>query len=309
MPQWEPGFACLEDDQGRPVVYYVRKGSPAEQAGVKAGMIVLALNGEDADKVIEKTMKRRSKYIGYSSERYLRYHAYRFFVRQSDQRTVKLRILDTAGRVLDIDLPCTVKAGYLPRLPVPNEGIADSGSVSWKMLNGRVGYIYVRRIRQDLIASLDKAVAELNNARGLIIDVRGNSGGGYDARRAHLNFALDRDSEEPDRPRFKGPMALLIDSRCVSAGEGWASWFIANKRARVFGEATAGASSRKKTYTLKNGLYRVKYPVKAYKGSLDRPIERRGLEPDVPVKPAAADIAAGKDTVLQRAKEYLLERP
>lgn len=309
LPQWDPGFACLEDDQGRPVVYYIRKDSPAEQAQIKAGMIVLALNGEDAYKVIEKTMKRRSKYIGYSSERYLRYHAYRFFVRQSDQRTVKIRMLDTAGGVLDLDLPCTVKAGYLPRLPVPGEGIADSGSVSWKMLGDQIGYIYVRRIRKDLIPSLDKAVAELNKARGLIIDVRGNSGGGYDARRSHLNFALDRDSEEPDRPRFKGAMALLIDSRCISAGEGWASWFIANKRAHVFGEATAGASSRKKTYTLKNGLYRVKYPIKAYKGALDRPIERLGLEPDVPVKPTSGDIAAAKDTVLQTAKEYLLKKP
>ena len=30
-------------------------------------------------------------------------------------------------------------------------------------------------------------------------------------------------------------LALLIDERCISAGEGWASWFIANKRARTFG--------------------------------------------------------------------------
>jgi len=35
-----------------------------------------------------------------------------------------------------------------------------------------------------------------------------------------------------------------------------------------------------KTYTLKNGLYKVRYPVKAYRGHLDRPIERIGLQPD-----------------------------
>ena len=115
------------------------------------------------------------------------------------------------------------------------------------------------------------------------------------------------DPEEPNRPRFKGPIALLIDARCISAGEGWASWFIANKRARVFGEATAGASSRKTIYTLSNSLFKVRYPVKAYRGSLDRPIERRGLEPDVPLRQNAKDLAAGRDTVLQTARRHLLQ--
>lgn len=100
-------------------------------------------------------------------------------------------------------------------------------------------------------------------------------------------------------------MAVLIDARCISAGEGWASWFVARKRARFFGEITAGASSRKRQYTLSNGLYTVTYPVKAYTGFLDRPIERRGLEPDEPVRQSAGDLAEGRDTVLEAAKCYL----
>ncbi len=102
-------------------------------------------------------------------------------------------------------------------------------------------------------------------------------------------------------------MALLIDERCISAGEGWASWFIAKKRAKVFGTATAGASARKRTYTLKNGLYKVRFPVKLYRGSLDRPIERRGVKPDVAVRQNAQDLTKGRDTVLQAAYRHLLE--
>ena len=164
----------------------------------------------------------------------------------------------------------------------------------------------MRRIGDDLIDKLDKAVGEFRNARAIIIDVRGNSGGGFDSRQSHINFMTD-DASEHDRPMFKGPIAMLTDARCISAGEGWASWFIANKRAQVFGEATAGASARKIVYTLTNDLYKVRYPVKAYTGFLDRPIERRGLEPDVPVKQNARDLAAGRDTVLEAAKRYLLE--
>lgn len=308
FPQWDPGFACLMDDQERPVVYYIDKGSPAEKAGVKVGMVVNSVNAEEAEEVIKKTIRLWTMYIGYSSERYMRYHAYRFFVRQKEKgAVVKLEMLDDKGQVHNFELPATLGVRYLPRLPVPNGGIKDSADISWKMLDDNIGYIYVRRIRSNLISSLDKAVGELKNASGLVIDVRGNSGGGFDSRRAHLNFALNRDSEEPQRPRYKGPIALLIDSRCISAGEGWASWFVANKRARLFGETTAGASSRKTIYELKNGLYKVKFPVKAYKGYLARPIERLGLKPDVPILQNRQDIIKRRDTVLGVAKRYLLE--
>ena len=98
---------------------------------------------------------------------------------------------------------------------------------------------------------------------------------------------------------------MLIDERCISAGEGWTSWFVARKRARLFGTATAGASARKETYTLANGLYKVEVPVKAYTGFLDRPIERRGLEPDVEVRCTAADLSRGRDTVAEAAVKWL----
>ena len=307
FPQWDPGFACLEDDRGRPVVYYVDKNSPAEKAGVKIGMTVISINGKDAPEVISETMHRHSKYVGYSSERYLRYHVHRFFIRQEKKDSiVKLKTLDTEGKEYDFELPATLDVRYLPRLPVPKSGISDSGEISWKMLDDNIGYIYVRRIGNNLISLLDKAVGQLQNAQGIIIDVRGNSGGGFDSERAHLNFAPDKNLQEPQKPRYKGPMALLIDGRCISAGEGWASWFMAKKRARFFGRATSGASSRKTTYQLKNGLYKVRFPVKAYKGYLDRPIERLGLTPDVEVSQSAQDIINGRDTVLETAKQYLL---
>ncbi len=219
--------------------------------------------------------------------------------------TVSLEMQAVDEPIRQFQLPATLDVRYLPRLPVPIADISDSADVSWKMLGQTIGYIYVRRIRADLISKLDQAVGELKDATGLIVDVRGNSGGGFDAARSHRNFALD--DEEPDRPRFGGPMAILVDGRCISAGEGWTSWFIANKRAHVFGQATAGASSRKTNYRLKNGLYQVTFPVKAYRGFLDRPIERRGLEPDVPVMQNAADLEVGRDTVFETAREYLLD--
>ncbi len=207
------------------------------------------------------------------------------------------------GATSNVVLDANDRVGYLPRLPVPIGGISDSTDVSWKRLDDETGYIYVRRIRPNLEDKLDAAVSELRGVKGMIIDVRGNSGGGFDAGTALHNF--DTRTTDTGRPRYTGPLAVLVDSRCVSAGEGWASWFVANKRAMLFGEATAGASSRKTEYTLTNGLYKIRVPVKANTGFLDRPIERRGLEPNVEVRPAAQDLAAGKDTVLEATRQYL----
>ncbi len=309
FPRWDPGFACLVDDRGQPVVYYVDRGGPAELAGVRAGMTVVSVGGRPALEVLRQCMNDSQRFVGYSSERYLRYQAARWFVRQMERGSLVALELETPdGKRLAVELPADRGVRYLPRLPVPIPGIRDAADVAWTRLDDNLGYIYVRRIRGNLIAQLDRAVGELQDARGLIVDVRGNSGGGFDARRAHRNFAPD-DAEEPGRPRFAGPMALLLDSRCISAGEGWASWFVATGRAKTFGEATAGASSRKRVYGLKNAKYRVVIPVKAYQGFLHRPIERRGLEPDVPLAQNARDLADHRDTVLEAAKRYLLAQP
>ncbi len=308
FPQWDPGFACLLDNRDRPVVFYLDRAGPAEKAGVAIGMTVTKVDGRPVVEVMEAWNKRATRYAGFSSQRYLNYQAARMFCRQlAHGQVVELEFEQLSGESLTCRLPCTLPVRYLPRLPVPIAKISDSANVSWTMLDDQIGYLHVRRIASDLIPRLDQAVAELHEAGGLIVDVRGNSGGGFDAVRAHRNFATD-DSEEPNRPRFLGPVALLLDSRCISAAEGWASWFIARKRATSFGETTAGASSGKETYLLKNGLYRVQFPVKAYTGFLDRPIERRGLEPDVPLRQTAADLAEGRDTVLEAARKDLRQR-
>jgi C-terminal processing protease CtpA/Prc len=285
------------------VVYVVGRSTPAWDAGVRPGMTVVTVNGVPAADAIDAWMKRQRTYYGYSSERALRYDAARSFLRQQQEGArVALTLEDVNGRRATVDLAAKYHDWYISRLPVARAGIDDGGAdVSWTRLSDGIGYIQVRRMRPALEAALDQALTGLGPLKGLIIDVRGNSGGGYTSATAFRNF----DRTESERPRHTGPIALLIDERCTSAGEGWASWFIARRRARVFGTTTTGASAGKSTYTLKNGLYKVEFPVRAYNGFLNRPIERRGLEPDVEVRCDARDLAEGKDTVVETALRWL----
>jgi C-terminal processing protease CtpA/Prc len=307
LPRWDPGLACLIDDRGRPVVSHVDHGSPADGAGIAPGMAIVSVNGVKATEAMDRWMRRQGTYVGYSSDRLLRAAAASGFVRRDkkgDRLALVLVLPDGASK--SVEVAADLGARYLPRLPVPRPGIVDAADVSWTKLDGLIGYIYVRRIRQGLERSLDRALRELGDIQGLIIDVRGNSGGGFDTATAFVNFdPVQAAAGGPVRPRYAGPIALLLDERTISAGEGWASWFVARRRARVFGSTSAGASSRKVTYDLTNGLYKVVVPVKAYTGSLDRPIERRGLEPDVEVRCTASDLSRGRDTVVETAAEWL----
>ncbi len=305
--QWDPWIASLIDDRGRPVLYAVTPGTSAWKAGLRNGMTVLSVNGVPAAEAMDRWLSHRRKYTGYSSERYLRYDAARFFHRQGERNAkLALEVETVDGRTMGVALKAEARVWYIPRLPVPRQGIEDGGAdVQWVRLDDGIGYILVRRIREGLKTDLDQALNALGEIRGLILDVRGNSGGGFDTATAFRNFDLAPADGKAHRPLYRGPIALLIDERCISAGEGWASWFVARRRARLFGSTTAGASARKEEYTLTNGLYKVVVPVKAYTGFLDRPIERRGLEPDVSVRCTAPDLARGRDTVAEAALRWL----
>ena len=47
-------------------------------------------------------------------------------------------------------------------------------------LDGGAGYLYLRRVDSSVVPGIDEALAAHADAKGWIVDLRGNSGGGYD---------------------------------------------------------------------------------------------------------------------------------
>ncbi len=311
LPRWDPGAACLIDDRGRPVIYAVWPQSRAARAGLRPGMAVISVNSVPAADVLRTMMERLRKYYGFSSERTLRYAAARMLLaREKSGARVRLELEDADGRGLGVMIAAEMGPRYMPRLPVPRRGIGDSTDVSWTMLDDRIGYIYVRRIRQGLEGSLDRAVKALANARGLIIDVRGNSGGDFDTSTAFVNFEKPpAGSNERTAPALHRP-DRAADGRGVRQRRRGLGLVVHRQKAGAgLRHGDDRRSARKQTYTLTNSLYKVIVPEKAYTGFLDRPIECRGLEPDVEVRCKAADLARQKDTVVEAAAAWLKSLP
>ena len=109
---------------------------------------------------------------------------------------------------------------------------------------------------------------------------------------------------DPVRPRYRGPLAVLTGTRTVSAAEDFCVAFRAAGRGPIIGEKTAGTTGNPSVVGLPGGglgficATRCTHPDgTAFVG--------RGIEPDIPVSPTVAGVAAGKDEVLERARVAL----
>ena len=185
----------------------------------------------------------------------------------------------------------------------------------------------------DVYAAFREAVAPIDPARtrGLILDLRDNPGGNSaygEAIFAHFidapcrSYRLDYTpvfaptkinghhgrlrlySEGPSiepaaAPRFGCPVVLLVSELTASAAEDFVCLFRDGGRALLVGRPTAGGTGNSHLVDLPGGgMLRVGLNVNlAYSW--------RGLAPDVEVRPAPADLAAGRDAELARALELL----
>ena len=82
LARWDAGFACLLDKHGDAVIYHIASLSSAAEHGLLVGMTIVSINGKPVAEAIADTKKQVKRYLGYSSEQYLDYHAARWFARQ-----------------------------------------------------------------------------------------------------------------------------------------------------------------------------------------------------------------------------------
>lgn len=272
--------------------------APALSEELKPGTVITSINGKPARKVLDDLTKDSWNSGGYfSSPRRAGLFVYRQPLKSEKQGNHKI-VYKVNGRdkqlVLKNDHPVR---GWSHTYSLPPDLIKSEGDCYYTKLPSGVGYIYLRRIRgEQTTAGMQRALKGHPDAKGWIIDLRGNGGGGY---------GKDLQMVFPDKSQ---PLAVIIDAGCISAGETLVRDLKNISGARLFGSATAGSSSSKRTWEFPSGIATVIFSTRSRTGLGNKPIEFNGIAPDVEVEADPEDVAAGKNTQIIAAEQYLLNK-
>ncbi|MAG56928.1 MAG: hypothetical protein CMJ83_11595 [Planctomycetes bacterium] len=312
-----PGmFWC---DAGKKVVVRNAWGA-ARSAGLKPGMQVISVGGTPVKKWLEQREADLRAVRSFSTPHHARFHALQRGLVAPKGTRMKIKARSMKGKMKT----ATVVYGRDHAVPfgpaVPPEGLTWAGkNIAYGKTARGYGYLHVRRSRPEILAEVDTALAAIGNVKGMILDYRGNSGGRFDHNAylgrfvpegKKLTFVSKIAGVGPTR--YGGPVVVIINATCVSAGETGSGMFKEEGRGYVIGESpTAGMSSQKTTIELPSGRFSLYVSTRSNKAwyNAKRGLEGVGVIPHETVDLDPADLATGRDTLILRAEVLLKKFP
>jgi carboxyl-terminal processing protease len=260
------------------------------------GAIVRFIGGRPVETVVHEL----SQYVGASSKRLAQTHVFSYPGLFPERIELGLE----GGETLVVDR--ATPADALP--PAPQQ-------TRW-LIEDRLAYIRAASFGDPAFeAAAVDSVRRFKDAGVLIIDVRGNGGGATPGRlvRALMNrrwrtwrqiapSRVDSREQAVEADAFSGRLLILVDRFCGSACEDFVMPFKDTGRATIIGETTQGSSGNPYRMNLGDGMS-VAIGAVRYAFPDGKAFESVGIEPDVPVQRRIADIAAGRDAVLERAQQ------
>jgi hypothetical protein len=291
-PEFYPGVVFLPAQENQVVVI---AAPPGMETVLPPGTVVTRIDGERARSYLDARGDAAWKEGGwFSSPQRARFFEYRLPLRGPRGTKHVIHYRD-GSRERSRTLRCDQELeGWIHNYNLP-ESLTRSGRSVWHTsLASGVGYVYLRRMDSSVQQGLLAALKAHPETRGWIVDLRGNTGGGYD--RALVDLV-------GDIPR---PVAAIIDAGAISAAETFARDLVRHAEARLYGSRSAGSSSSKKTWALPSGLAEIRFSVRS-RGGIDGPIEFHGIDPHVVVEADPDEIRAGGNSALMRAERDLLK--
>jgi C-terminal peptidase prc len=194
--------------------------------------------------------------------------------------------------------------------------------VKQRVLEDDIGYVSLRGFPEpSVIDAIEQDVAKFQEAgiQGLVLDLRGNSGGRIDVGTRLLSHFLPPGSsiyEEIDRSgenrthvtrpgtRYDLPLVVLVDGGTASMGEIFASAVQEHGAATILGTNTSGSVAAAQVFGLPDGAG-LQVTVFEILSSEGKPLNKVGVVPDEVIAPDPAAVAQGADPVIARAIEIL----
>lgn len=261
--------------QGVPTIVQTMPKSPAREAGLRPGDVLLQVNGEDVHGLSLPQLVQHIKGPAGSTVRLK-------VLRSDPTKTVELEIQRAEIKVPDVAWQ------MLPDVPLAHIALLNFGNNADEQL-------------RDAIAQ-----ARQEGAKGLILDVRGNPGGLKDQAVKVTSEFLKSDQvvfiEKDARGKMKPvsvepggvaqdiPLCLLINDGTASSAEILAGALQDYQRGKLIGERTVGTGTVLREFKLSDGSA-VLLAVDQWLTPKERQIWHKGITPDIKVEmPTGASI-------------------
>lgn len=275
------------------VVVDMFKDSPAEKAGLKVGDIIIKIDGED---FVGKSSTDMSNYVKFSK----------------NSKVVLTIIRDEETMELDVERK-KIEIPYVSGEVITKDDI-------------KIGYIDISLFSSTIYDQFKRELEELEkeNISGLVIDVRGNSGGYLSGVTDILNLFLKKGDviyqlESGNKKQIKKdttkekrdyPVAVLVNGGSASASEILASAIKESYNGFVVGTKTYGKGTVQQTTTLPDGSM-VKYTVQKWLTPNGNWVNEVGVEPTDTVEldiSYAENPIMENDNQLQKALELVTKK-
>ena len=278
-------------DEGLTVIAPI-PGAPAEEAGIRAGDLILAVDGADIDglTLIESVNLIRGP--------------------GGTQVTLLVRHV---GEFEDVSI--TVTRG---RIPIE--------STAFRMLEDGIGHLWIYSFSNSTEDEVRRALDELEAAdgRGLVLDLRNNPGGLLASvvtvtdlflESGTILYEIDAEGDRSDYdaarrgPATDVPVVVVVNQFSASASEIMAGAMQTSGRATVVGTSTFGKGSVNIARELTDGSA-IYFTIRRWYLSDGTQIEGEGVTPDIEVESDAHPLPLDfeQDVALKRAFEVLNEQ-
>lgn len=247
------------------------KGSPADQAGIKAGDII--------------------EYIDNKATRDISLYDAKGLLNGAAGSEVKLRVLRANSSPLTVSV---------------KRGVARAAAAESRMEAGKVGILRINSFADGESSEVRTRLQDLikQGAQKIVIDLRDTAGGSLQEAVTVANLfvkdgmlaqtvgregkALKTFIADPKLTLFSGPVVAMIDTGTAGAAEVVASALIERNRGQVVGEKSFGAGTEQQLFTLRGGdgllLTTVKWATSTGKTFLGEDRAHSGVTPSVEVK-------------------------
>ena len=219
-------------------------------------------------------------------------------------QTLRFGLVDETGTARDLDLPF--------------QWFAEMPDRESRRLDEKLAYLRFGEFEEDVDRWLAGELTQYRDARALILDLRGNTGGWLDQMEKCLALFfpgpvtygsfIKRNGEESrlsingaGPQAFAGRLIVLVDAGAASCAEIFAAAIQETGRGRLLGQPTSGQVLPSLQYKLPEG-FRLTVPYMDFQTARGRRLEGTGVRPDLATPTRTiADLRRQHDPTLQAA--------